>query len=469
MIIGQNLTSYNTSQPSKTAIIHNDSKISYEQFTENVSSIQHYLEKQNGLQQESCRIALKLGNEPAFLETFFAAVLLGYSCIPLDPKWTPKELEHVLNKSKPDLVITPELYNEMVNNRVQSIRQEASPLDIFYVGFTSGSTGNPKGFQRHHQSWIDSFNGCNEAFHLTSEEIYCAPGPLCHSLSLFAAIYAIHIGATLVLSPKFNAKPVVDSMNTHQVTAVFLVPTMLQAMSDINIQIPSVTKILSSGAKWLPSVKEKVKTQFPNSERFEFYGASETSFITYLDEKGNHEKPSSVGKSFPGVEVTVKDSEGKVLPPNTIGLLHVKSSMIFSGYIHHPREELQEITVGDLGYIDDQGYITLVGREKNMIISGGLNIYPEEIESHIKRIDVVEEVVVAGIEDEYWGEKVVAFIKWKQHGGLSDETIKEYCLDGLASYKCPKLFYSIGNIPYTSSGKVDRTELVKKYTSLVGE
>jgi long-chain acyl-CoA synthetase len=464
MILGQNLTNYQYTQPSKPAIIIKNTKISYEQFSKYVGSIQHFLEKEKGLHKGS-RVALKFGNEPAFLQTFFAAALLGFSCIPLDPKWTQTELDHVLGESEPDIVVTPHVYEEMIKYPSQPIRLEANPFDIFYVGFTSGSTGRPKGFLRHHKSWTDSFEGCNKVFQLTSEDIYCAPGPLCHSLTLFAAIYAIHIGATLVLSPSFNATPVLDSMVKHHVTVIFVVPTMLQAMLDSEIEVPSLTKILSSGAKWLPSMKEKVKTQFLNSERFEFYGASETSFITYLDEKGYREKPSSVGKAFPGAEVTIKDANGKSLPVNEIGLLYVKSSMIFSGYIKHPKEEFQEITVGDLAYIDDKGYITLVGREKNMIISGGLNIYPEEIESHIKKLDQVEEVVVTGIEDEYWGEKVVAFIKWKQHKELSNQKLKDYCQEGLASYKCPKLFYSINDIPYTSSGKIARNELGKNYKS----
>jgi long-chain acyl-CoA synthetase len=359
----------------------------------------------------------------------------------------------------------------MISYAPISMRATANPLNIFYIGFTSGSTGTPKGFQRHQRSWIDSFTGCNEAFQLSSKDIYCAPGPLCHSLSLFAAVYAIHIGASLVLSEKFEAQLLLDSIVKAEVSVLFVVPTMLQGFlhAESAIQIPSVTKILSSGAKWNPSMKKRVQRLFPNSERIEYYGASETSFISYLDEKGSLLKPSSVGKAFPGIEVTIKDRNGENLLSGEVGLLHVKSSMIFSGYLHEPLDQLlEEITVGDLAYIDEQGFITLVGREKNMIISGGLNIYPEEIEQHLKSIEAIEEVVVAGLVDDYWGEKVIAFIKWKQDHFEGKQSLTDYCRKGLASYKCPKAFYSVDHIPYTISGKVARNELLENFTKRLG-
>jgi long-chain acyl-CoA synthetase len=470
MIIGEHLNEFKAVQPDKAAIITQDSSINYQDFVSHIESIQNYFEDKLDNKLDT-RIALKLGNEPSFLEVFFAATMLGISCIPLDPKWTREELDHVIGISKPDLNVTKDMYEQMMTYSPVSIRATANPLDIFYIGFTSGSTGTPKGFQRHQRSWIDSFTGCNEAFQLTSKDIYCAPGPLCHSLSLFAAVYAIHIGATLVLTEKFEAQSLLDSMVKTEVSALFVVPTMLQGLlqAESTIPISSATKILSSGAKWNPSMKKRVQSLFPNSERIEYYGASETSFISYLDEKGGLLQPLSVGKAFPGVEVTIKDKNGKKLLPGEVGLLHVKSSMIFLGYLHEPFDQLlEEITVGDLAYIDEQGFITLVGREKNMIISGGLNIYPEEIEQHLKKLEAIEEVVVTGQADDYWGEKVVAIIKWKQDQIESDQSLTEYCRNGLASYKCPKAFYSVEGIPYTISGKVARNGLLANFSIRVG-
>ncbi|MBM7661403.1 long-chain acyl-CoA synthetase [Bacillus mesophilus] len=468
MIIGQPLLTYKDSQPNKPAIITNSRIVTYQDMTIHIASIQSYLMSKLGTGSE-IRIALKLGNEPAFLETYFAAILLGYQVIPIDPKWTKAELEHVLDSSRPNLIVNSHVYQEIISHPSTSIEAIATPLDIFYIGFTSGSTGTPKGFKRHHQSWTDSFAGCTEAFELNSHDIYSAPGPLCHSLSLFAATYAIHTGATLLLSEKFQVLELLQSLVTERVTVLFVVPTMLQAMiNELETrQIPSVTRILSSGAKWNLSTKDSIRELFPYAERIEYYGASETSFITYLNEAGYLVKPQSVGKAFPGVEVIVRNKDGKEANVNEVGLLYIRSTMIFSGYLHDEEQPaLNEITVGDLAYIDEEGYITLVGREKNMIISGGLNIYPEEIELHLKKLQSIEEVVVTGIEDDYWGEKVVAFIKWKHNQNINEENLKKHCLTGLAAFKCPKAFYEIKDVPLTSSGKVDRKKLFNNILEL---
>ncbi|WP_456277839.1 AMP-binding protein [Bacillus sp. AK128] len=464
MTIGQELLTYKHSQPNKAAIIYKNRTITYIEFINHIESIQNYLKRLYG-EQNDVRIALKLGNEPAFLEVYYAAILLGYKCIPIDPKWTAINLENVLKTSKPELIVTAEVYEEMLRSPVTTaIEAIARPLDIFYIGFTSGSTGTPKGFQRHHYSWTESFDGCDQAFKLTDEDIFSAPGPLCHSLTLFAATYSLHIGATFVLTEKFESKELLESLVTNEVSVLFVVPTMLQAVinEDINSPILSLKKILSSGAKWNTASKNKIKSLFPKSERYEYYGASETSFISYLDENQNLTKPQSVGRAFPGVEVLIKDKEGNIKQPNEVGLLYIRSSMIFSGYLHdlQNKTQLEEITVGDLAYIDEEGFITLVGREKNMIISGGLNIYPEEIELHLKKLELIDEVVVTGKEDEYWGERVVAFIKWRDEQRLDDQFLKEHCLKELPAYKYPKVFYPVKTIPLTSSGKVDRNELL---------
>ncbi|MFZ3590632.1 AMP-binding protein [Bacillus sp. DJP31] len=469
MIIGEHLQDYQSIQPSKPAIITENQMITYEQFVYNIMKIQKYLTKHFG-NQPKLRIALQFKNEPAFPEVFFAAVMLGHSCVPLDPKWNGNELNSALESSKPDLLVTHKIYDEMMKVEPRKLMYEAVPTDIFYIGFTSGSTGKPKGFLRHHTSWIDSFEGCSKAFELTNEEVYCAPGPLCHSLSLFAAVYALHIGATLVLPDKFEPKAVQNIIKNTSVTTLFVVPTMLQAMVDDEVgTLPKVKNILSSGAKWSSELKEKIGFIFSNANRTEFYGASETSFITYQDERGFRKRPTSVGKAFPGVDITIKDTNGNALAPNEIGQVHIKSSMLYSGYLHQPQiKQVDELSVGDLGFMDEEGYLILVGREKNMIISGGLNIYPEEIEGYLKKIEDVEEVVVTGIADDYWGERVVALIKWKLGSSHTDSYLKECCKQGLAAHKCPKEFYSVEDFPYTSSGKVARKETLNLYSSILG-
>lgn len=461
----------------KLAIAYDDDKISYPQLNNIILSLQRKL---STVLKEPFgkKVAFLLENKVDFLTLFLAISELGAIALPLDSKWSNKDLDHIIRDATPDLLITNDCerfsYESITMEQLRETTESSKVLPtvqddaLFYLGYTSGTTGKPKGFVRTHASWIHSFQSSDEIFRLTSEEKILAPGPLVHSHFLYAALHSLHIGATLYMTESFDANNVLNIIQKEQISVIYIVPTMFQAMYEQfkNEKQPffSLQKIISSGAKWHPSLRKEAKTVFPQAKVFEFYGASELSFVSYLDEEGFRKKPLSVGRAFPNVQVTIRTNAEEEASPCEIGQLYVKSKLIFHSYFNNPEATKEVVqgdwaTVGDIAYVDEEGYIHLVGRKHNMIISGGLNVYPEEVEHVLKKHSAIHEVAVIGVADDYWGEKVVALIKWDNSERLSHAELKQYCRKHLATYKCPQTFICVNEFPYTSSGKIARKQL----------
>ncbi|QGS69132.1 AMP-binding protein [Oceanobacillus sp. 143] len=327
------------------------------------------------------KVAILIGNEPAFLELYFAVLTLGWIAIPFDPKWRKRDIVKIMKTADPDLIIISEHFPESISNMfdksygIETLKEPSDNMIVrdwnhndnaaFYLGFTSGSTGTPKGFIRNHKSWLTSFSVAEQIFQYNQEDIILAPGPLCHSLSLFAATHALHIGATLQLTETF--KPMV--LNDRKATVVYAVPTMIHGFIEQTVN-PVQEKIvfLLSGAKLQPELRRRLQHVFPKSVVYEYFGASELSFISYASNDVTDWYPDSVGKPFPGVKVTIRDQEMKRVTNGEIGEVFIESDFLFTSYLHNSEETEKVLTdygatVGDLGFINDAGILTIVGRK----------------------------------------------------------------------------------------------------------
>lgn len=476
MLIGEIIKDHAKVTPRKQAMICEERHITYAELYDQIidyqAKLQYKLHTISGK-----KIAFQMSNSIELVALFLAITSAGGIAVPFDQKWSKRELSQVVDDCVPELFIT-----EKINNnpswltwddfvKIKAIKKDmpntsSAETEIFYIGYTSGTTGKPKGFMRNHQSWLESFKGSNIAFHLKESDHIFSPGPFVHSHFLYAAIHALHIGATLYMLRKFESSRAWEMLRENPITILYTVPTMFASLTQQYKEdsIRELQAVISAGAKWEPYLKEKARVMLPNASIFEFYGASELSFVSVLDDEGNKKRPETVGKAFPGVEVSIRNEDGMPTERNNVGKLFIKSNQVFSGYVNNPEETAAVIhgewaTVGDLAFMDDEGYITLVGREKNMIISGGLNIYPEEIEKVLIQLEQIDEVMVTGVPDEYWGEKVVAIIKWEQGHKLTEHELKSYCKTELSSYKCPKEFIEVEHFPYTTSGKVARAKV----------
>ncbi|PEM12578.1 acyl-CoA synthetase [Bacillus toyonensis] len=459
-------------QPNKIAIKENDRALTYKEWFESVCKVANWLRV---TESKNKTIAIVLENRMEFLQLFAGAAMAGWVCVPLDVKWKKDELKERLAISNPDMVVTERYKLNDISDeegRVLAIDEWKQrienylPTDYpgenvqnapFYMGFTSGSTGKAKAFLRAQQSWVHSFD-CNvHDFHMRKEDSILIAGTLVHSLFLYGAISALYEGQTVHVMRKFIPDQVLDKLETENISVMYTVPTMLESLYKENRIIENKMKIISSGAKWEAEAKEKIKSIFPYAKKYEFYGASELSFVTALVDDESEKKPNSVGKPCHNVQVRICNEAGEEVQLGEIGTVYVKSDQFFMGYILDGVlvPELTEegwMTVHDVGYKDEEGFIYIVGREKNMILFAGINIYPEEIESVLYTHQAVEEIVVVGVKDSYWGEKPVAIVK----GSATKQQLKSFCLQRLSSFKIPKEWYFVDEIPYTNSGKVAR-------------
>jgi long-chain acyl-CoA synthetase len=340
----------------------------------------------------------------------------------------------------------------------------------FYMGFTSGTTGEPKAFIRSQQSWLASFQANIVDFQMNEQEQVLIPGALIHSHFLYGAISTLFLGGTVFLLEKFTPQQALSTIETHSMTTVFVVPTMIQAFIKENRRVTKPIKLISSGAKWEEHSKKQIQQLFPQLTRYEFYGASELSFVTVLAQYEHHLKPGSVGKACFGVELQIRRENQELANPLEIGKIFIRSNMLFNGYlresstfIHSIADRDGWVTVDDMGYIDNDGYLYLVGREKNMILYGGINLFPEEIEKVISAHAKVKEVAVIGIKDEYWGQIACAVII----GNITKKELIQFCKHSLASYKIPRKWFFVDEMPYTISGKIARATLKEQLESKV--
>lgn len=433
-------------------------------------------------------IGIFMPNHSGFLQLFSGAAMSGRIAATFDAKSKSAELTQRLAIASPSVIITTEALVDRIKDTDASVilwkdaqekigtYEPLFELDVeketpFYMGFTSGTTGVPKAFIRAHESWIASFDCNRQDFQMDETDHVLIPGALIHSHFLYGAVSTLALGGTVYLMNHFSPREVFNLIEKFPVTVLYAVPTMLEAMLSENKMINQALKIICSGAKWEVDSKKRMKQYFPRITMFEFYGASELSFVTVLDDASNQSKPGSVGKACHNVELEIRNPVIDEATQRECGKIFVRSPMIFLGYLHPESGTIQPVTdregwmtVDDVGYLDEDGYLYIVGREKNMILFGGVNIFPEEIETLLMTHKDVEEAVVIGIEDTYWGQIPVAVVK----GSASKATLKMLCKDYLSPYKFPRKWCFVEDIPYTTTGKIARMQVKRLVESREG-
>ncbi|MBG9543121.1 acyl-CoA synthetase [Cytobacillus firmus] len=469
--ITANIKKFAEESPNKAAIISKSQTLSYKEWSSLLCKTANWL---HSLPVANKTAAILLPNGIPFLQLFTGASMAGWKAAPFDLKWTAEELSQRIEISNPTIVITGKEYYDQISrlhpfvltweDAMEEISTQSTSFHTdsennrpFYMGFTSGTTGSPKAFIRSHKSWAASFKVNEHDFKMNEKEHVLIPGALIHSHFLYGAVSTLCTGGTVYLLDKFNAALALFYIEERPISALYTVPTMVSAILKEKRIIEKPVKIISSGAKWDEASKQEISKMFPKLSMIEFYGASELSYITF---HGNEQKAESVGKPCHGVEIEIRGTKGEKLAPYEIGKIYVRSDLIFDGYllndkIHTIQDQDGWATVDDMGYVDDEGYLFISGREKNMILYGAINIFPEEIEKVISQHPAVEEAAVIGMKDPYWGQIAVAIIK----GKTDALELKRLCKNHLASYKIPRKWIFTEEMPYTAGGKIARAQL----------
>ena len=473
MKITSTYPSHSNRYPERLAIVTDQVRLTYHEWQTSVQRTAAAFLKQPSKEK---RVALFLPNDVLFLQLFAGANDAGWAAIVGDMRWKEQEISDRMYQTSPDLIIAdkklkehfqhlpfPVLFSDELDGWIteETLNNNGTDADLpFYIGFTSGSTGSPKAFVRSHASWIETFI-CNEKdLGLKPDEHVLIPGSFVSSTFIYGAMSTLYSGGTTYILKKFSAKNIMKYIEAYPISVIYVVPTMLQALISEGYESEKRITFISTGAKLLPSVKHNFRERFPNAVIHEFYGTSELSYISVLKDEDDEIYDSSVGRPFHNVEVFIQKEDGNEAKPGEEGTLYVKSKMVFDEYINNPVETDNVIkgdwsTVHDIAKVDENGYIYILGRKNDMILYGANNIYPQEIEKVIKSYKGVEEAAVIGVPDEYWGEKVVAFVK----GDVKLNSLKSYCLKNLSAYKIPRIWRRLDSFPETTGGKISRQQL----------
>lgn len=414
---------------------------------------------------------------PGFLALFLGLCRAGWAVGVIDAGWRHAEADAALGVLAPSVVLSPEGHSvapavaswdaapapegwaawAAPGADVAPPRRDPGPGDVFYVGFTSGTSGVPKAFMRSHRSWWESFERFSAASPLPEGRVV-VPGGMSSSHFLFGALHALHEGAHVELRDGVEG----GCHGAQAPAAMYVVPTMLaMAVRSGSLGGTPPRRLYCAGARLEAAVLAGVRSAFPGSTVVEYYGASELSFVT-LRRDGDVTPPGSVGRPFPGVEVDVRGDDGVPVAEGETGTIHVRSPLVFAGYrggappgATGPAEG-GWLTVGDRGRVDADGYLWVDGRGSALIITGGANVQPEEVEEVVASAPGVDAAVVVGLPDPTWGQVVCAAIV-PGGGPPRRADLRTHVASRLSPHKRPRRYVVLHDpVPIGRTGKVDR-------------
>jgi len=301
--------------------------------------------------------------------------------------------------------------------------------------------------------------------------------PLYHSGGQAFALLQTALGATIYLRRHFEPEDTLRALSRWAIHSVFMVPTMIQRLLELSEEQYRLwptheLRALVSGAAVFPqALRERAIARFGAEQIFDFYGATELGWVTLINGREMLERPGSVGRPLAGQQVRVVDEHGRDLPPGEVGRVFVRSEQTIRGYLRDPRASEESrmgdwFTVDDLGRLDSDGYLYIVGRARDMVISGGVNIYPAEVENELLQHPAVGDVAVIGVPDPVWGERLVAVVV-PARAEVRGEELAAWARGRLSSYKVPRQWEFVDELPRTPTGKVLKRALEERFAPAV--
>jgi long-chain acyl-CoA synthetase len=483
-IIEQNVNKF----AKKNIIFLGKQKVTNKELKSKIDKLANYLDEHNI--QKGDRVAIVLGNSIEFIVSLFAITKLGAIAVPVNNFLKHEELEYILNNSNAKMLISSNNFKKEIDlikldncNLLLIDTQDlttkfnyndtSSPAnidDLSVIIYTSGTTGNPKGAMLSYKNIFSNINGANEVFGFTQKDRFIVYLPMFHSftLSIMVLLPIFNASAIVIVTSIFPFSNVLKETLLKRVTVFLGVPTVYNAL--IKAKIPwyfmwfnKIRAFVSGSAPLSQQVLNDFKEKFPRATLLEGYGLSECSPAVAIN-KLDKQKPMSVGVPLPGYEVKIVNDDEIEVETNEVGEIIVKGDCVMQGYLDN--EEATHSTIknnwlftGDFGKIDEDGFIYIVDRKKDLIISKGINIYPREIEEIIMQFTNVEACAVIGEKDQNLDEKVVAHIEAKEDTIIDEKELKKYLKKHLANFKLPKHIYFIDKLPRNATGKVLKREL----------
>ena len=479
-------------RPDRTALIDRDGALTWAQLDARVNRLAAAMEATPGLPPGGT-VAVLLRNGRAWVETVLAAQKVGRAVLPVNTWGRRAEVEAILEREQPGLVVVDVRHADVLGGlddtvevlavgddapvptgareyeRVLAAHAPRPPRPLVrrrgstrIVLQTSGTTGTPKGA-------IRATGGAESAALLGvlslvpfgETDTVVVPAPLFHAFGLLTFSLTLLVGATTVLPDRFDPVETPRLVERHQATGLAVVPVMLRRMLQSDqagaADVSSLRTLLASGDAIPADLRADVIERF-GPVLHDLYGSTEAGWVAVATPEVMRDHPDAVGRPVPGVEVRVLDEHGREVPRGEHGEIHVHSAARFKGYTHQRDSADGAVATGDLGALDPSGTLHIAGRADDMVIVGGENVYPVEVEAVIDRLDEVEDVAVLGVDDDEYGQVLVAFVT----GEVDPERVREHARDTLASFKVPRRVEVVDELPRTTTGKLRRGDLAAR-------
>ncbi len=449
------------------------------------------------------RVALMLPNGSEYLIAQQALARLGATAVQIGYRSKPAEIAYILGNAEPKVTIVQHAFLDGMRE-ARKLAGTTSPMLVIGAGadtadaadwgralaaaspevppktargdgggvivYTSGTTGKPKGANR---SWKKTgFEAVGDMILQTgmrADDRHLVVCPLYHSAAPAFVAIMLSLGATIVLMNHFEPEAALELIQRERITCTLMVPTMIVRIT--NLPADTLAKYDTSSLRWVMSAAAPLSTD--SARRFmarfgpvlwNFYGATETGLVTMAGPHDHVTRPGTIGKKLRGNEIRLLDDAGHEVAPGQVGELYARNSTLISGY--HKNDEATKgsqrdgfFSVGDMGRVDSEGYYFLESRKHDMVISGGVNIYPREIEDHLHTHPAILEAAVIGVPDPEWGETLRAFIVIRSGQRVSEAEVIDYCRRELADFKRPRKVTFLVELPRNPTGKVLKREL----------
>jgi long-chain acyl-CoA synthetase len=497
--------------PHHTACVSGDTRLTYDALQARVYRLANVLQ-QHGIGKGS-RVAVLSANSIPYLEMYYATAALGALIVPLNFRLAPAELAYILRDSGSTVLLVGEGFAELYQRTRQRLATapltftaaedapddmlgyesclaqasatftpvEVDEHDLAGLFYTSGTTGHPKGVMLSHRNLVSNAYHFLSTIHEEEGEVYLHCCPMFHLADGPTSHRITWLGGTHVIVPSFEPLAVLEAIQRERVTSVLLVPTMINflvnhpAIGDYDLS--SLRRVLY-GASPMPVELLRRAAQVFGCPLIQLYGLTETSplltmmaprYLAFAGEEAAVRRLASCGRAVPGVQVRVVNDQGADVQPGEVGEIMARGPNIMQGYWNKPAETAAAFRhgwfcTGDLATVDDEQFIFMVDRKKDMIITGGENVYSTEVENALYQHPAVLEAAVIGVPDERWGEAVLALVVLKPHATATDTDLIEHCRGLIAHYKCPRrLEIRPEPFPQSGSGKILKASLRESY------
>ena len=479
----------------RTAVVDSAHRLTYGEVADRVRRAAGGLEAL-GLAPGS-RVAIVAPNTGPFFEAYFALSLAGLVAVPVNTRLSPAEASFILEDSGCAATLVDERFAHVVHGTAQDreihfgsgsggwedlIRSSAplarplGPQDedaVAHIFYTGGTTGRPKGVMLSHRNVAASATNKIVLGGFARDDVWLHAAPMFHQADAWAAFSFTALGATHVFLPSFSPDTALCLIEQHGVTGFQLVPTMIFMMLDepaaTTRDLSRIRRILYGSAPMPTDMLKRAVGVFGDVFQH-IYGLTEAAGTVAATpwpaepEERTGTRLASCGQALPGVDLRIADGNGRPLPPGTVGSIQARGANVMQGYWNLPAETAAAfvdgwLDTGDLGHMDEDGFVFIVDRAKDMIISGGENVYSTEVEDAIYAHPDVAEAAVIGVPDPKWGEAVTAIVALRPGTHLTEAALIEHCRGSLAGYKCPKSVRFIAALPKSAAGKILKQEL----------